>query len=192
MKLENTDDSVVTWRKTCEMCGGKFLASMSKPFPIRVRDFKTAFGLCRECTQMRRHRYKMKKRREKNLFFARDLHWTFDSVKKYFETNPPYKGQELIVLDSSFNKNTYVLVTVGSPAHSRQKIIIDGYSNGYSGKSFHFSGKNCFSPEGLVRLFPYHHQIGSLIKQGDGKSICLDLEQIITLIGEKNAAEQDF
>jgi len=62
--------------------------------------------------------------------------------------------------------NTYALVTVEVPEHTKQKrIVIKSYSNGYSGQSFQRSGKNCNAPKGQVWLLPYRAVIGDLIKK---------------------------
>jgi len=185
LKFED-NNSVIEWRKTCDICGLSFLDKMAKfgsmPFPIRVRDFKVDRGTCETCIEKRELHNKM-------LFFARDLHWTLDSVKEYFTVNPPFKGQELIVLDTSWRQNTYVLVSVDKPNHGHQKrIIINSYSNGYSGQSFYRSGKSCWAPTGQVRLLPYNVIVGNLIKKGNGNSITLNLEQILKLVGEKESS----
>ncbi|OCH14578.1 hypothetical protein [Aliivibrio sp. 1S128] len=180
--MNMNSESTVTWRKICDMCGNKFEDSMTKlfgRFPCRVSDFKVSHGTCKSCSEKRKMHYK-------KLFYARDLHWTFDSIKDYFEKNPPYKGQELIVLDTSGNLNTYTLVYVEVPESGKQKrIIIDGYTNGYSGQSFYRSGKNCFAPKGQVRLLPYDERIGALIKSSNKDSIHLELERIMSIVGEK-------
>lgn len=101
--IKINSDSTFSCRKTCDMCGNKFEDSMTKisgRFPCRVRDFKVSHGTCKNCSEKR-------KIHNKKLFYDRDLHWTFDTIKNYFENNPPYKGQEIIVLDTSGNLNTY-------------------------------------------------------------------------------------
>ncbi len=180
--MKTNNDSIVTWRKTCDMCETKFEDTMTKMFgrfPCRVSDFKVDFGTCKSCREDRKTRYA-------KLFYARDLHWTLESVKEHFESNPPYKGQELLVLDTSGNLNTYALVSVEVAQHGKQKrIVIDGYTNGYSGQSFYRSGKNCFAPKGQVRLLPYNDVIGGLIKSDGKHSLHLELEKIMGLVGEK-------
>ncbi|MFM5215927.1 hypothetical protein ACEUAM_01460 [Aeromonas hydrophila] len=173
------DDSVVEWRKICEYCHLPFVDSMSKPFYIRVRDFKVAHGVCKACREKKQK--EMEKIRE-----AASLYWTFDSVKEFFETNPPYKGQELIVYDTSWNENTYAIVTVVEPSHGRQKrIVVESYSNGYSGQSFYRSGKNCFAPKGQVRLLPYHEVIGGLIKASSSGILKVSREKVFEIIEKK-------
>lgn len=176
------DESTITWTKNCTDCGCRYKASMSTlmgRFPIPVSVFKANVGQCPEC------REKQKVQLEK-LNSARNLHWTYDLVKKHFTANPPSKGQELLVLDTSWNTNTYALVTVANPEHTKQKrIVIDYHTNGYSGQSFYRSGKNCFSPKGQVRLLPYNTVIGDLIKKGDNKEIRLEPKEILNLVGKK-------
>lgn len=177
-----TIETIITWNKTCTGCDRRFTDTMSTlmgRFPGPVRMFKVPTGLCPECG-------KAEKVRWEKLIAARDLHWTFDSVKEHFIENLPVKGQELIVLDTSWGQNSYALVTVDVPEHTRQKrIVIKSYSNGYSGQSFYRSGKNCFAPTGQVRLLPYHPVIGDLIKKGNGREIDLTLEEVFALIGVK-------
>ena len=181
MDIVSKDGNTVTWRKSCTDCGCRFNDSMTKfmgRFPIRVKDFKKDTGQCPECSE------KQQLHHEK-LFFARNLHWTFDSVKEFFTNNPPQIGQELLVLDTSCNINTYALVTVTNSEYTKQKrIVIDGYTNGYSGQSFYRSGKNCFSPKGQVRLLPYNSKIGALIQEGGGREIQLESEKVMALMGE--------
>lgn len=185
-KVSNKPETI-TWVKKCKDCGCRFKDSMTSLmglFPVRVRDFKTDTGQCPGCREKQRLR-------DEKQFFARDLHWNFNSVKNYFTENPPFLGQELIVLDTSYNMNTYALVKVTNPEHTRQKrIIIEGYSNGYSGMSFYRSGKNCFSPKGQVRLLPYHPKIGALIKESNINQIQLSLEDVINFIGEIELTEK--
>ena len=175
-------DSKVEWWKTCAGCGSRFKDSMSKffgRFPIPVRVFKQQSGECCDCKEKRDIHYK-------TLFFARDLHWDYESVKEYFTENPPYKGQELLILDTSYNVNTYALVTVEKPEHTRQKrIVISCYTNGYSGQSFYRSGKNCFSPKGQVRLFPYNKKIGDMIKKSGSSELIISSEDVLKIIGRK-------
>jgi len=117
------------------------------------------------------------------LAAAADLFWTFESVKEHFEKNPPIAEQTLLVHDTSWRTNTYALVTVEVPSSGQQKrIIIDGYSSGYSGMSFYRSGKNCFSPKGQVRLLPYHEAIADKIRKGHGGEIQLAPEDVLLLI----------
>jgi len=178
--VSKKSETITRWKK-CRDCGCRFKDSMTSflgIFPVRISDFKTDNGQCPECRKKEQLRYE-------KLFFARDLHWTFESVKDYFTENPPYLDQELIVLDTSHRMNTYALVKVINPEHTKQKrIVIKGHSNGYSGMSFYRSGKNCFSPTGQVRLLPYHSKIGALIKEGKINEIQLSLEEIIILVGE--------
>lgn len=175
-------ESTITWDKRCTDCGHRYTDSMTSlmgVFPVAVRAFKVPTGLCPECQKAADLHYE-------KLRSARDLHWTFDSVKEHFTKNPPVKGQELIVLDTSWGMNTYTLVTVESPAHTKQKrIVIQSYSNGYSGQSFYRSGKNCFSPKGRVRLLPYHSVIGDLVKKSVRKTILLTMEEVFALVGEQ-------
>jgi hypothetical protein len=176
------DGSTIIWRKTCKDCGCRFEDSMTKllgRFPVRVKDFKTDIGQCPNCRQKEKQHFD-------KLLSARDLHHTFETVKDYFSKNPPYVSQELLVLDTSWNLNTYALVTVVNPDHTKQKrIVIESYSSGYSGQSFYRSGKNCFSPKGQVRLLPYNSAIGDLIKKGNGKEIQLQLDEILDIVGEQ-------
>lgn len=175
-------DSTITWDKDCTGCGRRFTDSMSTlmgRFPLPVKLFKVPTGLCPECERVEKDWWG-------KLIAARDLHWTFDSVKEHFTENPPVRGQELIVLDTSWHTNTYALVTVESPEHTKQKrIVIKSYSNGYSGQSFHRSGQNCFAATGQVRLLPYHPAVGELIKGGNGREVQLTLEEVATLVGVK-------
>ncbi|TSK07743.1 MAG: hypothetical protein FPO08_00055 [Geobacter sp.] len=178
---ERKKDSTITWDKKCTGCGKKFTDSMSSlmgRFPWPVRLFKVSTGTCSECEQA------AEALREK-LAAARDLHWTFETVKAHFEKNPPVEGQELIILDTSWQlfTNTYALVKVVAPASGPQKrIVIDGYSNAYNGQSFYRTGQNCFSPKGQVRLLPYHPVIGDLIKEGDGREVKLTPEEVLSLL----------
>ncbi|HHP0467536.1 TPA: hypothetical protein ACRZZI_005217, partial [Vibrio harveyi] len=172
------NDSVVEWRKTCSYCHTKFIARMTKPFPIRVSDFKVSHGTCSDCREKQQEEF----RKHRNAAF---LHWSFDSVKEYFEDNPPYLGQELLVHDTSWHTNTYAVVTVKVPAHTKQKrIVVESYTNGYSGQSFYRSGKNCFSPKGQVRLLPYNDKIGSLAKQAPRNEVQLSSKEVFDIIGE--------
>jgi hypothetical protein len=93
----------------------------------------------------------------------------------------------MLILDTSYGLNTYVLVTVEVPEHTKQKrIVIYSHTNGYSGQSFHRSGQNCFSPKGQVRLLPYHSVIGELIKKGNGRDLLLTLEEVAAIAGENS------
>lgn len=179
---ERKKDSTITWDKKCTGCGRRFTDSMTSLmglFPCPVRLFKMPTGTCPEC------RKAVEARREK-LAAARDLYWTFETVKDHFEKNPPVEGQELIVLDTSWQifTNTYALVKVEVPARGRQKrIVINSYSNGYNGQSFYRSGQNCITPKGQVRLLPYHPLIGDLIKKGDSREVKLTPEEVLALLG---------
>lgn len=173
------NNSVVEWRKTCSQCKSEFVDKMFKPFYMKVRDFKAASGTCMECHNRRHEKFK-------KLRDAAGLYWTFDSVKEYFEENPPYEGQELLIHDTSGNTNTYAIVTVKVASSGRQKrIIIDSYSNGYSGQSFYRSGKNCWAPTGQVKLLPYNEAIGVLVKQEPRGELSISSEKVIKHIGEK-------
>lgn len=175
-------ESTITWDKECTGCGCRFMDSMSTfmgRFPGPVKSFKVPTGVCPECK-------KAEMARREKLIAARDLHWTFESVREYFIKKPPVKGQELIVLDTSWHMNTYALVTVEVPEHTKQKrIVIKSYSNGYSGQSFQRSGKNCNAPKGQVRLLPYHAVIGDLIKKGNGREASLTFEEVDQLVGRQ-------
>lgn len=169
-------DSVIEWNKICNTCNCRFVDRMSKPFCMRVCDFKDSIGICHECNE--KTRVGFIKYRE-----AASLNWTFDTVKEYFEKKPPYDGQELLIHDTSFNTNTYALVIVKLASSGKQKrIIIEGYTNGYTGQSFYRSGKNCFAPKGQARLLPYNTQIGSLIKNENGNQIRLSSKEVYELI----------
>lgn len=173
------NDSVVEWPKTCSQCKSEFVDKMFKPFRMRVRDFKAAPGTCMQC-------YKKQNEKFKKLRDAAGLYWTFDSVKEYFEDNPPYEGQELLIHDTSWNANTYAIVTVKVASSGRQKrIIIESYSNGYSGLSFYRSGKNCLAPTGQVKLLPYNKVIGTLVKQASRCELNISAEEVFKKIGEK-------
>lgn len=175
----NNNELIVEWRKVCNCCNSQFIDKMTKPFPMRVRDFKVSYGICKECRKKRKEG--LKKNRE-----AANLYWTFDRVKKFFEDNPPYLGQELLIYDSSHNTNTYAIVTVKVPSDGRQKrIVVEGYDNGYSGQSFYRSGKNCWAPKGQVKLLPYHREIGELIKKSPRGELCISSKEIFDLIGNK-------
>lgn len=173
------NDSVVEWRKTCSHCQSEFVDKMSKPFPIRVRDFKVPHGVCKQCRNKRHEEFR--KLRE-----AAGLYWTFDSVKDYFEANPPYEGQELLIHDTSWNTNIYAIVTVTVPSSGHQKrIIVESYNNGYSGQSFYRSGKNCWAPTGQVKLLPYNDAIGELVKKSPRGELRLSSEEVYKLIGDR-------
>jgi|GEM_PF-3978357 len=171
--------STITYMKDCTGCGCHFedsMKSMFGIFPIQVKVFKVNNGVCPEC------KTKNNLQREK-LYLARDLGWTHETVRKHFEDNPLVIGQELIVLDTSGRLNTYALVTVKNPEHTKQKrIVIESYSNGYSGQSFYRSGKNCFAPKGQVILLPYNQTIGKLIKNGNGQEIILSIDEVAGLV----------
>jgi len=173
--------STIMYMKDCTECGCHFedsMKSMFGKFPVPVKVFKVNKGICPEC------KTKNNLQREK-LYSARDLNWTHETVKKHFEGNPPVIGQELIVLDTSGRLNTYALVTVKNPEHTKQKrIVIESYTNGYSGQSFYRSGKNCFAPKSQVTLLPYNQIIGEMIKKGNGQEIILSLEEVARLVGE--------
>ncbi|HDT5890042.1 hypothetical protein [Aeromonas dhakensis] len=173
------NDAVVEWRKICSHCQSEFVDKMFRPFHMRVRDFKEAPGTCKQC-------YKKRSEELKKLRDAAGLYWTFDSVKEYFEDNPPYEGQELLIFDTSWNTNTYAIVTVKVASSGRQKrIIVESYSNGYSGQSFYRSGKNCWAPTGQVKLLPYNEIIGALAKKAPMGELRLRSEEVFELIGEK-------
>lgn len=174
------NDSVVEWNKTCSTCNSRFVDRMSKPFRKRVRDFKVSHGTCKECREKRNAEFAKQSE-------AANLYWTFDTVKEYFENHPPFEGQQLLIHDTSWNgSNTYALVTVKVASSGKQKrIIVENYTNGYSGKSFYRSGKNCWAPTGQVRLLPYHPTIGSLIQNNSRNEISLSSKEIYDLIGEK-------
>jgi hypothetical protein len=173
-------ETTITWDKDCTGCSCRFTDSMSTfvgKFPRPMQSFKVPAGVCPECN-------KAEKARWEKLIAARDLHWTRESVKEYFTQNPPVTGQELIILDTSWRTNTYALVTVENPEHTRQKrIVIKHHSNGYNGQSFYRSGQNCFAPTGQVQLLPYHPVIGELIKKGNGQEVSLTLEEVALLLG---------
>lgn len=144
-------------------------------FPVPVRDFKVTSGLCPECKREDDARWN-------KLRAACLLNWTPEAVREHFLEYPPEKGQELIVYDSSWNSNTYALVTVEVPEHTRQKrIVIASYSNGYNGQSFYRTGQNCYAPTGQVRLLPYHKEIGARIKANAGHEIRLELCEVAAL-----------
>ena len=171
------NNSVVECQKTCSHCHNKFTARMMKPFPTSVRDFKLSSGKCRECREKQQEVFQ----KHRN---SAALHWTFDGVKEHFEGNPPYVGQELLIHDTSWHTNTYAIVTVKVPSHTRQKrIIVESYTNGYSGQSFYRSGKNCFSPKGQVKLLPYNEKIGSLIKKSPRNELRLSSQEVYDIIG---------
>ncbi|MFL0953460.1 hypothetical protein [Vibrio parahaemolyticus] len=173
------NDSVVEWRKICSQCQSEFVDKMFKPFHMRVRDFKSAPATCMQCRDKRNEKFK-------KLRDAAGLYWTFESVKEYFEDNPPYEGQELLIHDTSWNTNTYAIVTVKVASSGRQKrIIVESYSNGYSGQSFYRSGKNCWAPTGQVKLLPYNEVIGALVKQVPRGELSISSEEIFKHIGEK-------
>jgi hypothetical protein len=148
---------------------------MSKPFYMKVRDFKDSPETCNDCNEKSKQRL-IKYRA------AAGLNWSFDTVKEYFENNPPSEGQELLIHDTGHNINTYALVTVKVASSGKQKrIIIEGYTNGYSGESFYRSGKNCFAPKGQARLLPHNSQIILLIKNVNGNEIRLSSEEVYEL-----------
>lgn len=163
-----SDFETIKWRKTCERCQVKFEDSMvgfMGNFPIRVREFKTSFGVCPACKE------KEAELRD-NKIAATWFYWTEDTIKQHFIDNPPYKGQELIVRDTSNGFLTYAIVTVDDPCRGPQKNIrISSYSNGYSGPTFYRSGKNHRAPKGQVHLLPYNETIGELIKNNGGKPV---------------------
>jgi len=173
--------STITHMKDCTGCGCRFqdsMKSMFGTFPVPVKAWKVNKGVCPEC------KTKINLQKEK-MYSARDLNWTHETVRKYFIKNPPFIGQELIVLDTSGRLNTYALVTVKNPEHTNQKrIVIESYTNGYSGQVFHRSGKNCFAPTGQVTLLPYNQIIGEIIKKGNGREVILSLEEVAGLIGK--------
>jgi len=180
MNNENVEE--VLWWKNCTVCDPRFRDSMKKLFncfPTSVRDFKTDKGMCPECKQ------KEREQREKENH-ASWLFWNRETIKKYFTDNPPYKNQELIIRDTSgCYEITYALVTVIVPERGRQKrIVVEGYSNGYSGLSFYRSGQNCHAPRGQVQLLPYHEIIGQRIKDSGGNTIQLSSQGIVDLLGE--------
>lgn len=173
------NDSVIEWDKICCTCNCRFVARMSKPFFMKVREFKDSPGTCNDCHE--EIKLKFIKHRE-----AAGLNWSFDTVKEYFENNPPYEGQELLVHDTGYNMNTYALVTVKVASSGKQKrIITEGYTNGHSGESFYRSGKNCFAPKGQARLLPYNSKIVSLIKNGNRNEINLSSEKAYELINQQ-------
>ena len=99
------NDSVIEWNKTCYKCNSRFVDRMSKPFSMKVRDFKDLPGMCNDCDE--KIRLKLIKYRK-----AAGLNWSFDTVKEYFLNNPPYEGQELLIHDTGYNMITYALVNV--------------------------------------------------------------------------------
>jgi len=154
------------------------MTSLAGIFPIAVREFKVDAGICPKC------RAKMNKRFEE-LRAVTSLYWTEETTKDYFTDNPPVRGQELLIHDTSGWGHTYALVTVDVPSHTNQKrIVISGYTNGYSGRSFYRSGKNCYAPKGQVTLLPYNAIIGDLIKKGNGRQIHLQPEEVERLLGK--------
>lgn len=173
-------DATITWDKKCTGCGRRFTYSMTSlmgSFPRPVRLFKVPTGHCPEC-------HTENEARRETLRAACRLNWSFETVKAHFLEHPPVKGQELIVYDSSWNSNTYALVTVEVPEHTRQKrIVIASYSNGYSGQSFYRTGQNCHTPKGQVRLLPYHPEIGGRIKSNGDREIRLELREIAGMFG---------
>jgi len=180
--LNRRSDQTITWDKKCTGCGCRFTDSMTSlmgSFPCPVRLFKVPTGLCPECQKENKDRWE-------KLRLACHLNWNFETVREHFLEHPPVKGQEMIVYDSSWNANTYALVTVEVPEHTRQKrIVIASYSNGYNGQSFYRTGQNCYAPKGQVRLLPYHQEIGARIKSNDGHEISLQLREIAEIFGLK-------
>ena len=172
------NDSVVEWNKTCYKCNCRFVDRMSKPFSMKVRDFKNLPGSCDDCNK--KLRLTLIKHQK-----AAGLNWTFDSVKEHFLNNPPYDGQELLVHDTGYNMNTYALVKVKVASSGKQKrIVTEGYTNGYSGESFYRSGKNCFAPKGQAKLLPYNSKIGALIKSSNCNEVRLSSEEVYVLISQ--------
>lgn len=169
--------------KTCRDCNVRFeadIASLFGRFPVRARDFKGGEGRCPECQEKENQRWSAR-------YFARDLYWTYDSVKMHFRNNPPKRGDQVLILDTSKNNNTYVLVKIRRPNHTPQKRIVVSSSNReYSGLSFYRSGKCCIRTKSKIRLLPYHEQIGQAIaERGIEQQIVLPLGEIPTLIGLK-------
>ena len=181
-------EKIMRWKKRCTFCTKNFTdeqTSLMGSFIVPARLFKTDTGICPSCQE------KLNKKIKENQSIA-CLYWTFDSVKEYFVDNPPYEGQELLIHDTSGNMNTYALVKVVNPESGKQKrIVVENYSNGYSGKSFYRTGKNCFAPTGQVRLLPYNARIGELIKASGRKSIILKVEQVKELIGKADQTEKE-
>ena len=175
----------ISWRKTCNDCGRVFVDSMTTlagKFPMRARDFKADTGQCPECKEGRELEL------EKTLL-ATTLNWTPDEIKAHLLTYPPYKDQELIVHDASAGMNTYALVKVVNPEHTKQKrIVIEGYTNEYSGMSFYRNGVNCYAPKGQVRLLPYNETIGNLIKKEITNWITLSNKEIVDLVGTREVS----
>jgi hypothetical protein len=145
-------------------------------FPIRVKDFKVEFGTCPDCVQKRNARFEA-------LRIAASLNWTSEKITDYFKKNPPQINQEVLLHDTTGHANTYILAKITDPSHTKQKrIVIDGYSNGWSGSSFYRSGKNCYAPKGQVYLLPYNQIVGDLIEKGNGKSIDINPEDLLSLL----------
>lgn len=170
--------TIFLWKVCCK-CGKKFKDEMHQVlgiFPMKVVDFKLKIGICKDCQEGEREYYN-------KLKLAVNLNWSEEGLKQYFLDNPPFVGQELIVFDASYNNNTYALVKVSSPSHTKQKrIVIESYSNGYSGQSFYRNGKNCYSPKGKVKLLPYNAKIADLIEQNGGKEVSLPSHEVLRII----------
>ena len=172
-------DSVIEWNKTCFKCKCHFVDRMSKPFSMKVRDFKDLPATCNDCDK----KVRLRLIEHQN---AAGLNWTFDTVKEYFLNNPPYEGQELLIHDTGYHINTYALVNVKVASSGKQKrIIIEGYTNGYSGESFYRTGQNCFAPKGQAKLLPYHSKIGTLIKNVNDNKVMLSSEKVYELISQQ-------
>jgi len=180
----NREEKTIKCIKECIQCHKSFediMTSFNGLFPLPPRIFKTEQHMCPECN------VKWKKHFEK-IYSAAFFNMDENDVKKYFIDNPPFVGQELLLLDTSgrhFGPSClYTLIHVEEPSSGRQKRIIikENAGNGYSGKSFYRSGINCYSPKGQVCLRPYNEVIGVIVKENKNKSVMLSYEKVYKLL----------
>lgn len=111
------------------------------------------------------------------------LYYTHGTIKEYFISNTPNTGDELLIVDTGHDLNTFIITKVVHGSHGRQRRIITEHCSHYGGHSWYRSGKNCWSPTGQGVLLPPHKAVIEFIKSKGNTRLVIDSDKLKELIG---------
>jgi hypothetical protein len=84
----------------------------------------------------------------------RDKHQDMPRTKEYYEANPPYEGDTVVVLHTWAGNMMKPHVTTIETITPRKRLVVNHNHQGYAGKSFWRTGQNCYAPTGQCWLVP--------------------------------------
>lgn len=133
-------EEIIKRKKECSDCSQLFEDSINKMmgrWTERPSEFKKRkYGTCKKCKEKDKERLENHIKERKFCFY---LGWSHESIKEYFIKNKPYKGQKLIIADTTGINDSvkFKIVSVVDPDFGKyNKIRITGATDWCGGDLF--------------------------------------------------------